>query len=120
MAIVKGPDFTKKNKDVLCMRLPDGEGGGFDLSVFPPTKNGWDAISAIAVAIDGVMTGETDAQDFDMDAALDAVAEVMSNNTAFKKVDREMLNLIGFDLQDIGTFTGAYIEFVAGLVMEKN
>lgn len=120
MATIKGPDFTKKNKTALVMRFPDGDGGAFDLSVYPPTKGTWDAVSALAPVMDGLYSGDVDPEDFDMDAALDVVAKAMSSNSDFRRFSRSDLEDIGFDLEDIGTFIGAYIVFVAELVKEKN
>ena len=120
MATIKGPDFTKKNKTALVMTFPDGDGGSFELEVYPPTKGIWDAVSSLAPVIDGLYSGEIEADEFDMDDALEVVAKAMSLNSSCKKFGKGDLERIGFDIEDIGTFIGAYIVFVAELVKAKN
>ena len=120
MATIKGPDFTKKNKDALLITLPDGEGGSFELSVYPPTKGIWDDVSALAPVMDELISGSMEPEDFDMGAALDVVARAMSLNSSYRRFDAAELERIGFDIEDIGTFLGAYIFFVSELVKVKN
>lgn len=120
MASIKGPDFSKKNRDVLLIKLPDGQGGGFDVAILPPTKAIMDDITRLAEAIDAVTGGEMEPDDFDLDMALSVCAKAISRNTQYKKVDAEMLNLIGFDIEDIGEFIAAYILYITALVDSKN
>ena len=120
MASIKGPDFSKKDRDVLLITLPDGNGGGFDVAILPPTKAIMDAITALASAIDDITQGNTAPEDFDMDMALDVCAKAMSRNTQYKGITAEMLNLIGFDIEDIGEFIAAYILYITALIESKN
>lgn len=120
MGIIKGPDFSKKNRDVLLVTLPDGNGGGVGIAVLPPTKAVFDSIKALAGAIDDVRDGKMEYEDFDMALAVDVCAQAMSRNTEFKKVDAAMLDEIGFDIEDVGEFIAAYILFIATLVEQKN
>jgi len=120
MATLKGPDFSKKDRDVLLVTLPDGDGGGVDVPVLPPTKGIFDKMRALAEAIDSVTDGSMEASDFDIGMALDACAEAMSRNTHYRRITAQDLELAGFDIEDIGTFCAAYILFIAQLVEAKN
>lgn len=120
MGSIKGPDFSKKDRDVLLVTLPDGEGGGFEIAVLPPTKGVFDALKELAGAIDDITEGRAEAEDFDLGMALDVCAKAMSRNTRYRKITGEMLELAGFDIEDIGIFVGAYILFISQLVEAKN
>lgn len=118
MATIKGPDFTKSKRDVLLVTIPDGEGGGVELALKPPTKRAYDALASLAKSIADILEGEAAADDFDMSAAIGLVAQIMENNTAYRKVDAEDLMDMGLD--EIGEFVAAYMTFIAHLVESKN
>lgn len=122
MAEFIGTDFTKRKKDVIKITLPVEEGSddGFEVSILPPTKRGYEAMSRIAGIIAKWGDGDLEAEDLDMGEMLESVAEVMSHNLQMKKITPEFLEGIGFDLADVGEFVGSYIYFVMMLVEEKN
>lgn len=122
MAEFIGADFTKRKKDVIKITLPVEEGSdeGFEVSILPPTKRGYEAMSHIAGILVKWGDGDLEAADFDMQAILESVAEVMSHNLQMKRITPEFLDSIGFDLTDVGEFVGSYIYFVMQLVEEKN
>ena len=120
MTMIKGPDFSKKDRDVLMVKLPDGAGGSVEIAVLPPTKNVLDKVKALAEAIDAVTTGDMEPQDFDIAMAVEVCAEAMSRNTRYTKIDADTLDDIGFDIEDVGEFIAAYITFIAALVEAKN
>ena len=122
MAEFIGTDFTKKKKDVIKIILPVEEGSddGFEVSILPPTKRGYEAMSHVANVIAKWGDGDLEAEDLDFGTMLKSTAEVMSHNREMKKITPEYLESIGFDLADMGEFVGSYIFFVMKLVEEKN
>lgn len=132
---VQGKDYTKKDEDVLVIKLPDAAGptgwerfkrwlgvsdDGFELSILPPTKRLYDSLAELAAGMSGVADGELEAEKFDLDGALSTVASIMSRNVEGREVTPAMLDDMGFDLEDVGEFIGSYVFFIQELVEAKN
>ena len=120
MAIIEGTNYAKRDKNVLRIVLPDGEGGELTLSILPPTKGIHDSLMALARAMDQVDEGEMDDADFDIEEAFVTVAKCMGHNTEQHKVTPDFLDEINFDIDDVGDFIGSYLYFMSRLVMAKN
>lgn len=116
-----GIDFTKSRKDTIKFTLP-GEGGGegFEISVLPPTKRMFDALSRLGEIVDAWEDGDLEAGGFDMGKALEAVSEAMSHNAQMRPITVEYLESINFDITDVADFVTAYLYFLMRLVEEKN
>lgn len=132
---IEGKDYTKKADDVMVIRLPDtaeptfGERvkramglseAGFELSILPPTKRLYDELTSLTGSLQAALERGSDGEGFDIGSALETVAHLMSRNAERRAVTSEMLEDMGFDLEDVGEFIGSYIFFVNELVASKN
>lgn len=132
---IEGKDYTKKSDDVMVIKLPDMEEpslmervkrslgmseGGFEVSILPPTKRLYDELTAVTDNLQKALDEDSDGTGFDLDSALVTVAHLMSRNAEKREVTPEMLDDMGFDLQDVGEFIGSYVYFVNELVVSKN
>ena len=120
MAIIEGTNYAKREKSVLRIILPDGDGGELPLSVLPPTKGVNDALMGLAEALDRVNDGSMEEDDFDLGQAYSTVSKAMSRNVERRKVTPDELEEMNFDIEDVGDFIGSYIFFMSELVRAKN
>ena len=122
MAEFVGADFTRSNKDLIKFTMPseDGDGEGFEISVLPPTKRGFDAIRQLGDLVDKWQDGELEADDFDIGKTYVAVAEAMSHNLQMRRITPEYLEAVGFDISDISDFVYNYLSFLMLVVEAKN
>ena len=119
MATVADVAFKTKRKDVLQMRLGDGD-GAVTIRMLPPTKDIHDDMTKVGEIIDGAMDGTIDRNEIDDAALLEVVANAMSNNTDLTRITPENLENEGFEMSDVADFVTLYRIFLVKLVEAKN
>lgn len=139
---IEGKDYTKRSDDIMVIKLPKPEPSGawgrfkrwlgvdddgFEVSVLPPTKGLYDRLGELAESLAAIGesdlgNGDPEAENpsFDLGRAVETVAAIMSRNAEKRVITPQMLEDMGFDIEDVGDFVGSYVFFINELVRAKN
>lgn len=91
-------DFRNRQKNTLPVTLHDGR----TLKVKFPTKALLETLQALDLN--------------DLDASIDTVAEIISNNTEGVEITTAQLTAMGFDLDDAVFFVTAFTTFISDAI----
>lgn len=104
-------DYIALNKKKLNIKLVDGT----ELKIFMPKKKLFTTLNKLQNEISSAQV-----DDFDkIDTIYQLTAEILSNNSEYKKISEDYLSDI-FDFEDITIFFTAYMQFVTGVNSDPN
>lgn len=113
MPTIQGPNFADRDRKTYLGVTVESGGVERNIRIKPPTKRMFDAVQSIARLVD-------EGEESDVAEMYDAVAAVMSNNREGVPVTEADLEAMGWDIQDMGEFVGAYVFFLEELAKGKN
>lgn len=108
-------NFNTIKKRYLTVTLPDE--ANTVLMIGAPTKKIMDNLIVLQASVDAI--DEDNVNSDAMDDLYSACANIMSRNKCGIKITADFLSDL-FDFEDIKIFFKSYMEFVTGLVNEKN